>query len=127
MSQVADELVDLEDFLQMPETKPACEFIDGRIIQKVSPKAKHSLMQGNLITRINRKTQRKKVGLAFPELRCTFAGRSLVFDVSYFLWKRIPLDEDGEPWCWGDNGNGQLGDGSYQESSVPVRVDLPCK
>ena len=97
MSQVADDLVTLEDFLHMPETKPACEFIDGRIIQKVSPKAKHSLMQGKLVTRINRKTERKKVGLAFPELRCTFAGRSLVFDVSYFLWKRIPLDEDGEP------------------------------
>lgn len=28
----------------------------------------------------------------------------------------------GEVWCWGRNPNGQLGDGSFSDSRVPVRV-----
>jgi alpha-tubulin suppressor-like RCC1 family protein len=28
----------------------------------------------------------------------------------------------GEVWCWGDNTNGQLGDGSFEASFTPVRV-----
>jgi Uma2 family endonuclease len=34
--------------------------------------------------------------LAFPELRCTFGGRSIVPDVSVFSWNRIPFDANGE-------------------------------
>ena len=33
---------------------------------------------------------------AFSELRCTFAGRSIVPDISVFTWDRIPCDNDGE-------------------------------
>jgi hypothetical protein len=31
----------LEAFLQLPETKPASEYIDGQILQKPRPQAKH--------------------------------------------------------------------------------------
>ncbi|WP_317134670.1 Uma2 family endonuclease [Leptolyngbya sp. 7M] len=43
----------LEEFLKLPETKPASEFIDGQIIQKPMPQGKHSTIQGDLSATIN--------------------------------------------------------------------------
>jgi Uma2 family endonuclease len=42
-------LISLEEFLALPETKPASEYLDGKIIQKPMPKGKHSTIQGELI------------------------------------------------------------------------------
>jgi Uma2 family endonuclease len=35
----------LSEFLELPETKPASEYIDGKIYQKLMPKGKHSAIQ----------------------------------------------------------------------------------
>ena len=35
----------LEEFLKLPETKPASEYIDGKIYHKPMPKGKHSTLQ----------------------------------------------------------------------------------
>lgn len=86
----------LERFLQLPETKPASEYIDNQIIQKPRPQGKHSATQCELIIFINAILKAKKVARAFPELRCTFGGRSTVPDVSVFVWNRIPADDNGE-------------------------------
>ena len=37
----------------------------------------------------------RKVARAFPELRCTFGGESLVPDISVFRWDRIPIEPSG--------------------------------
>ncbi|WP_414578054.1 Uma2 family endonuclease [Anabaena sp. CCY 9402-a] len=87
--------ISLEEFLQLPETKPASEYIDGEIIQKPMPQGKHSRLQGELVTTINGVVKPEKIALAFPELRCTFGGRSTVSDVAVFAWQRIPVDEKG--------------------------------
>ncbi|MFN6536542.1 MAG: Uma2 family endonuclease [Nostoc sp. EkiNYC01] len=87
--------ISLEEFLQLPESKPASEYIDGEIIQKPMPQGKHSRLQGGLATAINHVTEPTKIALAFPELRCTFGGRSTVPDVVVFAWERIPVDEKG--------------------------------
>jgi Uma2 family endonuclease len=86
----------LEEFLKLPETKPSSEYINGQIIQKPMPQGKHSKLQGKLVTGINEVVESRKIALAFPELRCTFGGRSIVPDVAVFAWKRIPLDEGGD-------------------------------
>ena len=80
----------------MPETKPASEYINGKIIQKPMPKGKHSTIQAELIIALNSTLKPKKIARAFPELRCTFGGRSTVPDVTVFTWDRIPRDENGE-------------------------------
>ncbi|MDF2388738.1 Uma2 family endonuclease [Nostoc ellipsosporum NOK] len=86
----------LEEFLTLPETKPTSEYINGQIIQKPMPQGKHSKLQGKLVTDINNVVESQKIALAFPELRCTFGGRSIVPDVTVFAWERIPLDERQE-------------------------------
>jgi Uma2 family endonuclease len=86
----------LEDFLAMPETKPASEFIDGKISQKPMPKGKHSAIQSELVPVVNAKLRDIQLARAFAELRCTFGGRSVVPDVSVFVWDRIACDESGD-------------------------------
>jgi len=86
----------LADFLQLPETEPASEYINGQIYQKPMPKGKHSAIQTFLAPAINQVAIPKKIARAFTELRCTFGGRSLVPDITVFSWKRIPVDENGE-------------------------------
>ncbi|MFN5472416.1 MAG: Uma2 family endonuclease, partial [Pseudanabaena sp.] len=64
----------LEAFLELPETKPASEFINGQIIQKVMPQGEHSRLQVKLCTNINQVVETPKIAYAFSELRCTFGG-----------------------------------------------------
>jgi Uma2 family endonuclease len=46
MVQLPTKTLSLEEFLKLPETKPASEYIDGQIIQKPMPQGKHSIIQG---------------------------------------------------------------------------------
>ncbi|MBR8828332.1 MAG: Uma2 family endonuclease [Gomphosphaeria aponina SAG 52.96 = DSM 107014] len=86
----------LEEFLKLPETKPASEYINGEIIQKPMAQGKHSTIQAELAAFINFTLKKKKIAHAFTELRCSFGGRSIVPDVTVFSWERIPVDEGGD-------------------------------
>ena len=86
----------LAEFLQLPETKPASEYIDGQIILKPMPQGKHSAIQGELVPAINGVVKPQRIARAFPELRCTFGDRSILPDIAVFVWSRIPCDENGE-------------------------------
>ncbi|CAD5921789.1 hypothetical protein PCC9214_00707 [Planktothrix tepida] len=96
MIQTLNGILTLEEFLNLPETKPASEYIDGEIIQKPMSGGKHSAIRGEIVTVINNIAEEQAIALALPELRCTFGGRSIVPDVAVFVWDRIPLDEDGD-------------------------------
>lgn len=87
--------ISLAEFLQLPETKPASEYINGQVYQKPMPQGEHSILQGSLVTAINQTATPSKIGYAFPELRCTFGGAAIVPDVAVFEWSRIPLLANG--------------------------------
>jgi Uma2 family endonuclease len=86
----------LDDFLFLPETKPASEYIEGNIVQKPMPQGKHSILQTRLVMIINAILMEQCIATAFTELRCTFGGRSIVPDVSIIKQENIPEDENGE-------------------------------
>ncbi|MCL1472353.1 Uma2 family endonuclease [Argonema antarcticum] len=96
MVQTPTKTLTLEEFLKLPETKPASEYINNQIIQKPMPQGKHSKLQGKLVTVINEVVEERRIAMAFPELRCTFGGRSIVPDVAVFAWERIPVDHNGD-------------------------------
>ena len=95
MVQTPAQTLTLEEFLKLPETEPASEYIDGHIIQKPMPQGEHSAIQTELPGAINLAVKPKQIARAFTELRCTFGGRSTVPDISVFLWHRIPRKENG--------------------------------
>jgi Uma2 family endonuclease len=85
----------LEEFLELPETKPASEFIYGEVSQKPMPQGEHSRLQWKLCEAVNQIAEPQKIASAFPELRCTFGGASIVPDVAVFRWERIPRTDAG--------------------------------
>ena len=87
--------IDLNEFLKLPDTKPASEFIDGKIIQKTMPQGEHSRIQGKLYTAINEVAETSRIACAFTELRCLCGQNVVVPDISVFRWERIPLTAAG--------------------------------
>lgn len=86
----------LEQFLALPEEKPALEYAEGKVTQKVSPKAKHSRLQLKFAEQLDKAGQEGRLSLAFPELRTTFGGASRVPDISVYRRERVPVDTAGE-------------------------------
>ena len=97
MVHISSKTLTLEEFLLLPETKPASEYINGEVVQKPMPKTRHSRLQGKLTSTINDVVEERKIAYAFPELRCTFGGRSLVPDVAVLRWNQIEFNDYGEP------------------------------
>ena len=98
MVQTPTKSLTLDEFLMLPDTKPASEYLDrndGRVIQKPMPQGEHSTLQGELIIVVNGDLRPQKIGRAYPELRCTFGGRSIIPDVAVFRTERIPRKPNG--------------------------------
>ena len=96
MVQAPTQPLSLEAFLAQPETKPAREYSDGAITQKPMPQGKHSVLQRELSITLTLAFRAERIAQAFPELRCTFGGRSLVPDIAIFQEQRIPRDDNGK-------------------------------
>ncbi len=79
-------------FLALPEIKPAREYIAGEVIQKQMLQGKHSLNRTQLITAISK----PQAIIAFPELRCNFADRSIVPDLAIVKQENIPTIDPAE-------------------------------
>ncbi len=93
---VTQQRLTLEEFLKLPEKKPALEFEDGEVTQKVSPKGPHPVLQAIVAELFNRSLRPRKLALAMTELRTTFAGASRVPDTAVYRWERIPRRPGGK-------------------------------
>jgi Uma2 family endonuclease len=92
----------LDEFLALPEEKPALEYFDGEVIQKVAPQGKQSLLRARLSEFFYSALKPQRIGYAFPNLRTTYAGASAVPDLAVYRWERIPREPNGEVGNWFD-------------------------
>ncbi|WP_072620913.1 Uma2 family endonuclease [Spirulina major] len=95
MMLTSEKNLTLAEFLQLPETQPAQEYINGTIFQKPMPQGEHSAIQTELATAINLALKPEKIARAFTELRCVFDNRALVPDISVYRWTNIPRTNQG--------------------------------
>ena len=84
---------------EIPETKPATEFIDGMLVQKMSPRGAHALAQGAFVQALRNWADaggRGRVGTEW-DFDLTPPGKAtnrLVPDVAYVSYERIPYEDD---------------------------------
>ncbi|NET10996.1 MAG: Uma2 family endonuclease [Merismopedia sp. SIO2A8] len=85
----------LQAFLERSDIdeSPVWEYCHGEMSQKPMGGGKHSLLQKMLVRVID---QLDSAYEAFPELRCTIAGRSIVPDVVVMAKGDVPVDEAGD-------------------------------
>ncbi len=96
MVQTSIKQITLEEFLKLPDTKPASEYIDGKISQKPMLQGHHSIIQCKLSTELDITLERPGIATAFTELQCTFGSRALVPDISVFENFRVSVNAAGE-------------------------------
>ncbi len=96
MSAALSHKITLDEFLNLSDLdeSPAGEYADGVAIQKPMPKFRHSILRKQLLITIDASSDNYT---ALPELRCTFAGRSIVPAISVIAWSRIQVNDTGEP------------------------------
>lgn len=86
--------VTLEDFMRMPDTKPASEYACGEAVQKPMPDVPHSAIQMYLGVVLFQFLAQTGLGRVFSDLRCIFgpAGRERVFvpDLTYVAREHLP-------------------------------------
>jgi len=92
---VAGARITLDEFLALPEQKPALEYIDGEVVQKMAPVTEHVILQLQFRDLVDGFGRPRKLARAFPELRESYAGKSTIPDVSVFTWARLPRTPGG--------------------------------
>ena len=86
--------------ITLPETKPALEWINGRVVQKVSPQRKHALAQTRFAAALDAWAEAHGNGNVGTEWEFRVAPpgenrRPLVPDVAYVSFERLPFEDEG--------------------------------
>lgn len=81
------------------QTKPASEWICGRVVQKVSPRERHARAQGQMTSALTAWAEKYGTGRVGPEWEFRVAPpgevrRTLVPDVAYLSYERVGYDDD---------------------------------
>ncbi|WP_158520419.1 InlB B-repeat-containing protein [Bombiscardovia coagulans] len=72
------------------------------------------LAKGNTTGRTNR-----------PAIIVMPAGAGNITQISSGTWNTMILDDKGQVWAWGNNSNGQIGNGNTATQTKPVQVAFP--
>ncbi len=93
-----DKSLTLEEFLRLPEIDepPYLEYLNGQVEAKVAPQKRQSIVTARLSAHLTAYADPEERGLAFPNLRWTFGGRSIIGDVVFLLNEHIETDARGE-------------------------------
>ena len=86
----------LDEFLALPETKPASEYSYGEVTRKPMPTGWHSIIQQMLSLLVGGFVVERQLGGCGPEWRCVFPGRrrALVPGWVFIRGDRLPLEPD---------------------------------
>jgi Uma2 family endonuclease len=81
--------------IKLPEAKPAFEWVNGRVLQKVSPKHRHGLAQLRFAAALDAWAQARRWGSVATEWRFHVQPpgeerRPLVPDVAFLSFRRLP-------------------------------------
>ena|ERR1700730_3825645 len=82
----------------LPDAKPALEWINNRVVQKVSPQRKHALAQMEFAVALGTWARARGSGMAGSEWSFQVQppgeiSRTLVPDVAYLSYERMPAQE----------------------------------
>ena len=88
----------MQEIVLSDSVKPALEWVNNRILQKVSPARKHAIAQGRFYSALDAWASECEAGTVGTEWRFQVAPpgeipRSLVPDVGYLSYERMPLEE----------------------------------
>jgi Uma2 family endonuclease len=83
--------------ISLPEAKPAFEWVNGRALQKMSPKARHGLAQMRFASALDAWAQARGLGMVATEWRFHVQPpgeirRPLVPDVAFLSYQRVPYE-----------------------------------
>jgi Uma2 family endonuclease len=87
----------LDEFLGLPEVKPNLEYDNGVVNQKMAAKPVHGTLQTFLASVLNQIAGPKRLGLAMTETRFVTPGWAPVPDVSFYLRRRLRLQDGWIP------------------------------
>lgn len=83
--------------ITLPEAKPALEWVNGRVLQKMSPKRAHAIAQGRFVAALDEWAQKGRLGIVGTEWRFRVQPpgeerRPLVPDVAFLSYARLPYE-----------------------------------
>jgi Uma2 family endonuclease len=82
----------------LPDAKPALEWVNNRVLQKVSPQRRHALAEMEFASALGRWARDRGIGMVGTEWRFQVRppgeiARTLVPDVAYLSYERMPIEE----------------------------------
>jgi Uma2 family endonuclease len=83
----------------LPETKPALEWVNGKVLQKMSPQRRHAFAQGRFCAALSAWSFEKGSGMVGTEWEFRLqpaaeVRRPLVPDVAYLSYARVPYEDE---------------------------------